>query len=111
MNWTALVPVIAFFVAVGAPAAAWSVEIDERERGADSQLKPTLLRYDEDYSYLRNPAKRTGAWWEPYKYIPLDINGTNYLTLGAELRYRQEEYRNFNWGEVAVNQYQWYRTL
>jgi hypothetical protein len=47
MNWTALVPAIAFFVAVGSPLAAWSVEIDERESGAASQLKPTLLRYDE----------------------------------------------------------------
>src|SRR5688500_15304293 len=47
--------------------------------------KLTNLRYTEDYSYLRDPAKRTGAWWEPFKYIPLDASGTRYLTLGAEL--------------------------
>jgi hypothetical protein len=71
----------------------------------------TNLRYTEDYSYLRNPANRTGAWWEPVKYIPLDPSGTSYLTLGAELRFREEAYWNFNWGEVPVDNYQWYRIL
>ncbi|RZN33756.1 alginate export family protein [Bradyrhizobium sp. Leo121] len=69
------------------------------------------MRYDEDYSYLRDPAKRTGAWWEPFKYIPLDLNGGAYLTLGLELRFREEAYGNFNWGQLPVNEYQWYRML
>jgi Alginate export len=73
--------------------------------------KLTNLRYTEDYSYLRDPSKRTGAWWEPFKYIPLDGSGTAYLTLGAELRFREEAYWNFNWGEVPVDNYQWYRLL
>jgi hypothetical protein len=68
--------------------------------------KLTNLRYTKDYSYLRDPAKRIGAWWEPFKYIPLDASGTSYLTLGAELRFREEAYRNFNWGEVPVDNYQ-----
>nr|WP_206079032.1 alginate export family protein [Mesorhizobium camelthorni] len=71
----------------------------------------TNLRYTEDYSYLRDPSKRTGAWWEPLKYIPLDSSGTSYLTLGAELRFREEAYWNFNWGEVPVDNYQWYRMM
>ena len=73
--------------------------------------KLTNLRYTEDYSYLRDPSKRTGAWWEPFKYIPLDASGTSYLTLGAELRFREEAYWNFNWGEVPIENYQWYRIL
>jgi hypothetical protein len=28
--------------------------------------KLTIPRYDEDYSYLRDPANRTGAWWERF---------------------------------------------
>ena len=28
-----------------------------------------LLRYDEDYSYLKDPARRTD-FWDPIKYIP-----------------------------------------
>jgi hypothetical protein len=71
----------------------------------------TNPRYDEDYSYLANPRNRTGAWWEPFKYIPLDASGTNYITLGLELRLREEAYRNFDWGEVPVDNYQWYRML
>ncbi|WP_051321075.1 alginate export family protein [Rhizobium mesoamericanum] len=71
----------------------------------------TTRRYTEDYSYLRDPSKRSGAWWEPFKYIPLDSTGVTYLTLGAELRFRTEGYRNFNWGEVPVDTYQWYRVM
>jgi hypothetical protein len=41
----------------------------------------------------------------------LDPTGTSYLTLGAELRFREEAYWNFNWGEVPVDNYQWYRML
>jgi hypothetical protein len=71
----------------------------------------TNRRYDENYSYLADPRNRTGAWWEPFKYIPLDASRTSYLTLGLELRLREEAYRNFDWGEVPVDNYQWYRML
>ncbi|WP_445504080.1 alginate export family protein [Microvirga sp. G4-2] len=84
------------------------------QSAAESPPSPpelTNLRYTEDYSYLRDPSKRTGAWWEPFKFIPLDASGTSYLTLGAELRFREEAYWNFNWGEIPVDNYQWYRVL
>ncbi|MET0426860.1 MAG: alginate export family protein [Microvirga sp.] len=68
-------------------------------------------RYDESYAYLGDPRKRTGAWWEPFKFIPVDPAGTSYLTLGLEMRLREEAYRNFDWGEVPVDNYQWYRIL
>ncbi|MGL3109130.1 hypothetical protein [Bradyrhizobium sp. BR 1432] len=84
-------------VAVAVPADALSAEVNGTENANVAPLKTTLLRYDEDYSYLRDPAKRTGAWWEPYKYIPLDFRDDAYLTLGLELRFREEAYRNFNW--------------
>jgi hypothetical protein len=71
----------------------------------------TNLRYSEDYTYLRNPANRTGAWWEPFKYIPLDASRTSFLTLGLELRFWEQAYWNFNWGEVPVDNYQWHRVL
>ena len=58
----------------------------------------TTLRYDEDYAYLRDPAARTGAWWEPLKYLPLNKTGNVYITLGAELRLRYEGFENNNWG-------------
>ncbi len=68
-------------------------------------------RYPEDYSYLRTKSNRIGAWWEPFKYIPLNASGTINMTLGLELRFRLEDYRNVNWGEFPVDSYQWYRAL
>ncbi len=50
-----------------------------------------LLRYEEDYSYLRNSGKRTD-WLDPLKFIPLDADGRIYLTLGGEMRQRFEHY-------------------
>ncbi|MGY3138296.1 hypothetical protein ACVWZM_008978 [Bradyrhizobium sp. USDA 4501] len=110
---TEVLAAMAIFVAfaVALPANALSAEVSGTENANVAPLKTTLLRYDEDYSYLRDPAKRTGAWWEPYKYIPLEFGDDAYLTLGLELRFREEAYRNFNWGELPVNEYQWYRML
>lgn len=109
----AVLAAVAIFVAVAValPANALSAEVNGTENANVTSLKTTNLRYDEDYSYLRDPEKRTGAWWERYKYVPLNFSNDAYLTLGLELRFREEAYRNFNWGELPVNEYQWYRML
>ncbi len=57
-----------------------------------------LLRYDEDYSYLRNPEKRSD-FWDPVKYIPLNAAGSWYLSLGGEARERYEYFNNPTWGQ------------
>ena len=54
------------------------------------------LRYDEDWTYLRDPAKRTD-FWDPVKYIPLDQAGDSYLSFGGEARLRYELYDNYRW--------------
>jgi Alginate export len=116
-SWAAGATLLAVALAAVPSAIAQSAGKDqpsgEQEASESPSAPPKLtnLRYTEDYSYLREPSKRTGAWWEPFKYIPLDASGTSYLTLGAELRFREEAYRNFNWGEVSVDNYQWYRIL
>ena len=71
------------------------------------------LRYDEDYSYLRDPSARSGAWWEPLKFIPLTDSGDVYLTLGNEARLRYEVLRNDNFGDGPQDKdgYLWLRTL
>src|SRR5262245_47187995 len=73
----------------------------------------TPQRYDQDYSYLADPNARSGAWWEPLKYIPLNETGDVYLTLGAEARLRHEHYSNNNWGQEPApdDGYLWYRVL
>lgn len=48
-------------------------------------------RTAEDYSYLRDPARR-GDWSDDYKYIPLNGSGSAYLSLGGEIRERVELY-------------------
>lgn len=75
--------------------------------------KFSTLRYDQDYSYLRDPAARSGAWWEPLKYIPLTDSGEVYLTLGIETRLRYEVLRNDNFGDGPQDEdgYLWLRTL
>jgi Alginate export len=81
--------------------------------GGDQPPRLTTIRYDEDYSYLRDPGLRTGAWWEPFKYVPLNQAGDIYLTFGGEARLRYEWIKGNNWGEgpAADDGYLWYRAL
>lgn len=55
------------------------------------------LRYDEDYSYLKDPALRTD-FWDPLKYVPLFGRDDWYLSLGGETRQRFEYVRNDDLG-------------
>lgn len=49
------------------------------------------LRYDDDFTYLADPARRDDLW-EPLKYIKLGEDPGVYLTLGGELRERYGHY-------------------
>ncbi|MDL2402558.1 alginate export family protein [Rhizobium mayense] len=70
------------------------------------------FRYDENYSYLQNPACRTD-FWDPIKYIPIGGNPDVYLSFGGELRERFEQYwsPNFGLGGVSPNGYLLHRLL
>jgi hypothetical protein len=57
----------------------------------------TVLRWNEDYSYLKNPSNRTD-FFDPIKYVPLNSEGDWYLSLGGQGRYRYELFDNFQWG-------------
>ena len=57
----------------------------------------TPLRWNEDYSYLRDPAKRTD-YLDPLKYIPIGDDPEWYLSLGGSARYRYELFNNNNFG-------------
>ena len=56
------------------------------------------LRFNEDYRYLRDPARRTDVW-DSIKYVPLRGNGEWYLSLGGELRERYEYFHHYLWGQ------------
>lgn len=57
-----------------------------------------LNRADEDYTYLRDPARRTDRW-DALKYLPIDESGSWYLSLGGEARERYEYFNRSNWGK------------
>jgi hypothetical protein len=61
-----------------------------------------LLRYNEDYSFLKDPANRTD-FFDPLKYIPLGQRDDNYLTLGADVRQWFESYHNDSFGLGPAN--------
>lgn len=61
-----------------------------------SAYKP--LRYDEDYSYLRDSTLRLDRW-DRLKYVPLSGEGSHYLSLGGETRIQYEYFHNAGWGE------------
>jgi Alginate export len=54
------------------------------------------LRYEEDWSALRDSSLRTDMW-DPLKYVPLNKDGW-YLSLGGEGRLRYEALRNAAFG-------------
>lgn len=56
------------------------------------------LRYEEDWSSLRDPAKRTEPL-DSLKYISLGPSGDSWLSIGGELRERYEYTHNPTWGD------------
>jgi hypothetical protein len=59
-------------------------------------------RYEEDYSYLRDPTLSTDPF-DPIKYIPFD-DGDMYLTLNGETRFRYDntDHKNFGIATAAT---------
>src|SRR5205814_1223577 len=79
----------------------------EAQVSTDLEHAPTLTieRYSEDWSELADPANRTGHWTERLKFIPLNSDGSTYLTTGLEARSRYEGYQNVNWGSAPDDGY------
>lgn len=56
------------------------------------------FRFDEDYQFLSDPARRTD-FFDPIKYIPLsDADPSAHLSLGGEVRTRYEYFHNPSFG-------------
>lgn len=68
----------------------------EAEEAGPSSFKK--LRYEEDYSYLRDPSRRHGPL-DRIKYIPLASEGDLYFSLGGEVRERYEFTDDPAWGD------------
>lgn len=63
--------------------------------------RPSFLdmRYDEDWSVLKNPALR-GDLFDSMKYI--ELGERSYLSLGGEVRHRVDYWRDANFGYVPA---------
>ncbi|MCD9027989.1 alginate export family protein [Luteimonas sp. BDR2-5] len=57
-----------------------------------------MIPWLNDYSYLADPAKRSGAGWEKLSYIPLGRDPATYLTVGGELRYYAQYWEHVTLG-------------
>lgn len=71
----------------------------EPEKRACPTASPyKYLRYDEDFTYLRNPECTKDAL-DAVKYIPFGRDGKSYLSLGGEIRENIEYFQNAQWGK------------
>ena len=57
-----------------------------------------MLRYDEDYLFLKTDSTRN--WYEKIKYSPLSINGNAFISYGGDVRFQYLYFKNENWGDV-----------
>jgi len=58
-----------------------------------------LLRYDEDYSYLKDSARNA---YQNFKYVPLTNNGSVYASFGGEARAEYVDFNNEDWGRLNI---------
>lgn len=56
------------------------------------------LRFDEDYSFLKNDS--SDSWYYKAKFNPITRDNSSYISLGGEIRYQYFYFRNENWGDA-----------
>ena len=79
--------------AAAAPAKATGFPKEGLGLGPRFGPQYAMSRSAEDWSYLRDPATRKDRF-DPLKFIPLDADGSTYLTLSGESRLRVETLGN-----------------
>lgn len=68
------------------------------------QQVPLLnLRYNEDYSVLKNDTSK--KWYKAIKYIHLKKSTSLYVSIGGEYRYQLQYLKNEDWGDAAKKEY------
>ena len=79
-------------------AAAYAQNAPQTAPAIPAPPAYTPVRWNEDYSYLRDESRRGGDLFDPVKYIPLGPDDW-YVSLGAQARYRYEFFNDFNFGD------------
>jgi Alginate export len=78
-------------------AGAWTGYAEQEKDWSPPPYKQ--LRYDEDYTYLQDPARRVD-FFDPIKYVPFGTAEGRYLSVGGEVRPFFEFFRNEEWGSI-----------
>jgi hypothetical protein len=91
-------------VLVGCVVALTASRNAHGEDDACAHPPTELIRYEEDYSFLRDPACRTD-FWDPLKYIAVSEAPDTYVSLGADVRERVEYVHNQDWGRLPSDGY------
>lgn len=80
---------------------------------ARAQVAQTNLRYDEEWSSLRDAPNRDADWWHRLKDRPLSSDGSVNVTIGTEARARFEGFDNNLWGQPPASDdgYLWLRFM
>ena len=66
---------------------------------AEAQVAQTNMRYDENWSRLRDAPNRNADWWHRLKDRSLTKDGGVTITVGAEARARYEGFDDNLWGQ------------
>jgi len=91
--WTVAAPILALAFALTVAHA----QTDQIASSVAPVRTYSLLRENEDWSFLKNPSLRQDPW-DRLKYIPLGPEGW-FLTIGGEAREALEQVGNDNWGK------------
>jgi Alginate export len=95
-----MMPRLGTIVFIGLASAGASSPAAAQSTAPSEQPAPRpqyqALRYEEDWSTLRDPSRRID-FWDPLKFIQLNDDGW-YLSLGAEGRIRYEALQNAAFG-------------
>ena len=59
------------------------------------------LRYEDDFSYLRNDTAKTA--YEKLKFLQVGNEARTYVSLGGELRYQYFNIKNEDWGDAPLD--------
>ena len=70
---------------------------------ANTQTTPPFkqLRYDEDYSFLKNDSSK--AWYRSTKFNSFSKSQKTYISIGGDIRYQYQRFKNENWGKSATD--------
>jgi hypothetical protein len=92
--------VLLWAAAFGITALSAHAQSDQTAAQAAPVRAYSLLRDNEDWSFLSDPTLRRD-FWDPIKYIHLGCDGC-YLTIGGEIREVFERVGNDNWGKPPL---------